>query len=86
MTTPLKAIGAMALSTLAIACSSQQNDVIASFSAQCKPISSPAVGETSIQGLTFVGSSIADAPFDTSASFSNHHFQNRCAARYGWFF
>ncbi|OOX31438.1 alkaline phosphatase [Vibrio parahaemolyticus] len=68
MTTPLKAIGAMALSTLAIACSSQQNDVIASFSAQCKPISSPAVGETSIQGLTFVGSSIADAPFDTSAA------------------
>ncbi len=67
MTTPLKAIGAMALSTLAIACSSQQNDVIASFSAQCKPISSPAV-ETSIQGLTFVGSSIADAPFDTSAA------------------
>lgn len=45
MTTPLKAIGAMALSTLAIACSSQQNDVIASFSAQCKPISSPAVGK-----------------------------------------
>ncbi len=68
MTTPLKAIGAMALSTLAIACSSQQNDVIASFSAQCKPISSPAAGETSIQGLTFVGSSIADAPFDTSAA------------------
>ncbi|HCH4308470.1 TPA: choice-of-anchor I family protein [Vibrio parahaemolyticus] len=68
MTTPLKAIGAMALSTLAIACSSQQNDVIASFSAQCKPSSSPAVGETSIQGLTFVGSSIADAPFDTSAA------------------
>ncbi|MFL1019016.1 choice-of-anchor I family protein [Vibrio parahaemolyticus] len=68
MTTPLKAIGAMALSTLAIACSSQQNDVIASFSAQYKPISSPAVGETSIQGLTFVGSSIADAPFDTSAA------------------
>ncbi|MFW1082302.1 choice-of-anchor I family protein [Vibrio parahaemolyticus] len=68
MTTPLKAIGAMALSTLAIACSSQQNDVIASFSAQCKPISSPAVGKTSIQGLTFVGSSIADAPFDTSAA------------------
>ncbi|MDF5277203.1 alkaline phosphatase [Vibrio parahaemolyticus] len=68
MTTPLKAIGAMALSTLAIACSSQQNDVIASFSAQCKPISSPAFGETSIQGLTFVGSSIADAPFDTSAA------------------
>ncbi|EGR2919217.1 alkaline phosphatase [Vibrio parahaemolyticus] len=58
----------MALSTLAIACSSQQNDVIASFSAQCKPISSPAAGETSIQGLTFVGSSIADAPFDTSAA------------------
>ncbi|WP_257878242.1 choice-of-anchor I family protein, partial [Vibrio parahaemolyticus] len=28
----------------------------------------PAVGETSIQGLTFVGSSIADAPFDTSAA------------------
>ncbi|MDW1892284.1 choice-of-anchor I family protein, partial [Vibrio sp. Vb1574] len=26
------------------------------------------VGETSIQGLTFVGSSIADAPFDTSAA------------------
>ncbi|ELA7014946.1 choice-of-anchor I family protein [Vibrio parahaemolyticus] len=68
MTTPLKAIGAMALSTLAIACSSQQNDVIASFSAQCKPISSLAVGENSIQGLTFVGSSIADAPFDTSAA------------------
>ncbi|MCX8798888.1 choice-of-anchor I family protein [Vibrio parahaemolyticus] len=68
MTTPLKAIGAMALSTLAIACSSQQNDVIASFSAQCKPISSPAAGETSIQGLTFVGSSIADVPFDTSAA------------------
>lgn len=68
MTTPLKAIGAMALSTLAIACSSQQNDVIASFSAQCKPISLPSVGETSIQGLTFVGSSIADAPFDTSAA------------------
>lgn len=68
MTTPLKAIGAMALSTLAIACSSQQNDVIASFSALCKPISSPAAGETSIQGLTFVGSSIADAPFDTSAA------------------
>ncbi|HCE4570512.1 TPA: choice-of-anchor I family protein [Vibrio parahaemolyticus] len=68
MTTPLKAIGAMALSTLAIACSSQQNDVIASFSAQCKPISSSAVGETSIQGLTFVGSFIADAPFDTSAA------------------
>ncbi|ELJ8818769.1 choice-of-anchor I family protein [Vibrio parahaemolyticus] len=68
MTTPLKAIGAMALSTLAIACSSQQNDVIASFSAQCKPISSSAVGETSILGLTFVGSSIADAPFDTSAA------------------
>ncbi|EGR0065634.1 alkaline phosphatase [Vibrio parahaemolyticus] len=58
----------MALSTLAIACSSQQNDVIASFSAQCKPISLPSVGETSIQGLTFVGSSIADAPFDTSAA------------------
>ncbi|HAS6587908.1 TPA: alkaline phosphatase [Vibrio parahaemolyticus] len=58
----------MALSTLAIACSSQQNDVIASFSAQCKPISSLAVGENSIQGLTFVGSSIADAPFDTSAA------------------
>ncbi|TOI54240.1 alkaline phosphatase [Vibrio parahaemolyticus] len=58
----------MALSTLAIACSSQQNDVIASFSALCKPISSPAAGETSIQGLTFVGSSIADAPFDTSAA------------------
>ncbi|HAS6866434.1 TPA: alkaline phosphatase [Vibrio parahaemolyticus] len=58
----------MALSTLAIACSSQQNDVIASFSAQCKPISSPSAGETSIQGLTFVGSSIADAPFDTSAA------------------
>ncbi|ELB2182525.1 TPA: alkaline phosphatase [Vibrio parahaemolyticus] len=68
MTNPLKAIGAMALSTLAIACSSQQNDVIASFSAQCKPISSPSAGETSIQGLTFVGSSIADAPFDTSAA------------------
>lgn len=28
----------------------------------------PPVGETSIQGLTFVGSSIADAPFDTSAA------------------
>ncbi len=68
MITPLKAIGALALSSLAIACSSQPEDTVASFATQCKPTTAPVTGETSIQGLTFIGTSVADAPFDTSAA------------------
>ncbi|MCS0453265.1 choice-of-anchor I family protein [Vibrio diabolicus] len=68
MITPLKAIGALALSSLAIACSSQPEDTVASFATQCKPTTAPVAGETSIQGLTFIGTSVADAPFDTSAA------------------
>ncbi|MCK8062714.1 choice-of-anchor I family protein [Vibrio sp. 1CM7H] len=68
MITPLKAIGALALSSLAIACSSQPEDTVASFAKQCKPTTAPVAGERSIQGLTFIGTSVADAPFDTSAA------------------
>ncbi|MEL7386004.1 MAG: alkaline phosphatase, partial [Pseudomonadota bacterium] len=68
MTTPFKAIGVLALSSLAIACSSQPDDSLPSFTAQCKASVAPVAGEASIQGLTFVGTSIADAPFDTSAA------------------
>ncbi len=68
MITPLKAIGVLALSSLAIACSSQPEDTVASFATQCKPTTAPVTGETSIQGLTFIGTSVADAPFDTSAA------------------
>ncbi|HHX8521265.1 TPA: choice-of-anchor I family protein [Vibrio diabolicus] len=68
MITPLKAIGALALSSLAIACSSQPEDTVTSFATQCKPTTAPVAGETSIQGLTFIGTSVADAPFDTSAA------------------
>lgn len=68
MSTPFKAIGVLALSSLAIACSSQPEDTLASFRAQCKATTAPIAGETSIQGLTLVGTSIADAPFDTSAA------------------
>ncbi|MFH4746717.1 choice-of-anchor I family protein [Vibrio harveyi] len=68
MTTPFKAIGVLALSSLAIACSSQPDDSLSSFAAQCKASVAPVAGETSIQGLTFMGTSIADAPFDTSAA------------------
>lgn len=41
---------------------------MASFATQCKPTTAPVAGETSIQGLTFIGTSVADAPFDTSAA------------------
>lgn len=41
---------------------------MASFATQCKPTTAPVTGETSIQGLTFIGTSVADAPFDTSAA------------------
>lgn len=68
MTTPFKAIGVLALSSLAIACSSQPDDSLSAFAAQCKASVAPITGETSIQGLTFMGTSIADAPFDTSAA------------------
>lgn len=68
MSTPFKAIGVLALSSLAIACSSQPEDTLASFRAQCKATTAPIAGETSIQGLTLVGTSMADAPFDTSAA------------------
>ncbi len=68
MSTPFKAIGVLALSSLAIACSSQPDDTLASFRAQCKATTAPIAGETSIQGLTLVGTSITDAPFDTSAA------------------
>lgn len=68
MSTPFKAIGVLALSSLAIACSSQPEDTLASFRAQCKATTAPIAGETSIQGMTLVGTSIADAPFDTSAA------------------
>lgn len=62
MSTPFKAIGVLALSSLAIACSSQPEDTLASFRAQCKATTAPIAGETSIQGMTLVGTSIADAP------------------------
>ncbi|WP_417876949.1 choice-of-anchor I family protein [Vibrio sp.] len=68
MSTPFKAIGVLALSSLAIACSSQPDNTLASFSAQCNATIAPVAGETSIQGLTLVGTSFADAPFDTSAA------------------
>ncbi|MGR5244620.1 choice-of-anchor I family protein [Vibrio sp. PNB23_22_6] len=68
MTTPFKAIGVLALSSLAIACSSQPEDASSSFSTQCKATVTPVIGASSIQGLTFMGTSIADAPFDTSAA------------------
>jgi uncharacterized protein YuzE len=68
MTAPFKAIGVLALSSLAIACSSKPDNTLASFSAQCKSTLAPVAGETFIQGLTFMGTSIADAPFDSSAA------------------
>ncbi|KII76174.1 choice-of-anchor I family protein [Vibrio renipiscarius] len=66
MTTPLKAFSTLALSTLAIACSSQSH--AQTFTTQCQPQPEPIVGKASISGLTYVGSAIADAPFDTSAA------------------
>ncbi|MGP8308468.1 choice-of-anchor I family protein [Vibrio sp. YIC-376] len=68
MTTPFKAIGVLALSSLAIACSSTPDNTLASFSAECKSTIAPVAGETSVHGLTLMGTSIADAPFDTSAA------------------
>ncbi len=68
MSTPFKAIGVLALSSLAIACSSQSASTQTSVTAQCKATIAPVVGETSIQGLTFLGTSIADAPFASSAA------------------
>lgn len=68
MITPFKAIGVLALSSLAIACSSTPDDTLASFGAQCKSTIAPVTGETSVHGLTFMGTSIADAPFGTSAA------------------
>nr|WP_164837305.1 choice-of-anchor I family protein [Vibrio alfacsensis] len=68
MTTPFKAIGVLTLSSLAIACASQPESSLSSFSEQCKTTQAPSVGDTAIQGLTFMGTSIANAPFDTSAA------------------
>ncbi|AXY03638.1 alkaline phosphatase [Vibrio alfacsensis] len=58
----------MTLSSLAIACASQPESSLSSFSEQCKTTQAPSVGDTAIQGLTFMGTSIANAPFDTSAA------------------
>ncbi|BBM66961.1 alkaline phosphatase [Vibrio alfacsensis] len=68
MTTPFKAIGVLTLSSLAIACASQPESSLSSFSEQCKTTQAPSVGDTAIQGLTFMGTSITNAPFDTSAA------------------
>jgi hypothetical protein len=45
MTTPLKAIGVLALSSLAVACSSQPDNSLSSFAAQCKASVAPVTGE-----------------------------------------
>ncbi len=68
MSAPYRAIGVIALSSLAIACSSQPESTLASYSLQCKATVAPATGETSIHSLTFLGSSVADAPFASSAA------------------
>ncbi|MGR5133791.1 choice-of-anchor I family protein [Vibrio alfacsensis] len=68
MTTPFKAISVLTLSSLAIACASQPESSLSSFSEQCKTTQAPSVGDKVIQGLTFMGTSIANAPFDTSAA------------------
>ncbi|MCA0934054.1 choice-of-anchor I family protein [Vibrio alginolyticus] len=68
MSTPYRAIGVIALSSLAIACSSQPESTLASYSSQCKATVAPVTGETTIHSLTFLGSSVADAPFASSAA------------------
>ncbi|WP_171758811.1 choice-of-anchor I family protein [Vibrio sp. RE86] len=68
MTTPFKALGVLALSSLAVACSSQPEKPVSSFAAQCKTSIAPTNGESSVRGLTFIGTSVANAPFDTSAA------------------
>lgn len=68
MSTPYRAIGVIALSSLAIACSSQPESTLASYSSQCKATVAPVAGETTIQSLTFLGTSVADAPFASSAA------------------
>ncbi|CAE6938399.1 hypothetical protein ACOMICROBIO_FLGHMIGD_03895 [Vibrio sp. B1FLJ16] len=68
MSTPYRAIGVIALSSLAIACSSQPESTLTSYSSQCKATVAPVAGETTIQSLTFLGRSVADAPFASSAA------------------
>ncbi|EGU33729.1 alkaline phosphatase, partial [Vibrio ichthyoenteri ATCC 700023] len=68
MKMPLKAMGAIALSALTVACSTNQNSATATLFEQCQSTTNPVVGETSISGLTYIGSAIADAPFDSSAA------------------
>ncbi|MEX3070628.1 choice-of-anchor I family protein [Vibrio alginolyticus] len=68
MSTPYRAIGVIALSSLAIACSSQPESTLASYSSQCKATVAPVAGETTIHSLTFLGTSVADAPFASSAA------------------
>ncbi|CAE6934339.1 choice-of-anchor I family protein [Vibrio sp. B1FLJ16] len=68
MSTPYRAIGVIALSSLAIACSSQPESTLTSYSSQCKATVAPVAGETTIQSLTFLGTSVANAPFASSAA------------------
>ncbi|MGR5236881.1 choice-of-anchor I family protein [Vibrio alfacsensis] len=68
MNTPFKAVGVFVLSSLAIVCPSQAKDIGSAISVQCKKSITPVAGKTPIQSLAFMGTSIANAPFDTSAA------------------
>ncbi len=74
MTTSVKALGILTLSALAVACSSTQTLQTKSpykgdaFNVQCNVPQTALEGETSISGLDYVGSFIANSPFDSSAA------------------
>lgn len=68
MNTTVKAIRVFALSSLAIACSVQAEEANTTYSLQCKPTNAPTSTGVPLKGLTFVGTSVANAPFNTSAA------------------
>ncbi|WP_194436441.1 choice-of-anchor I family protein [Vibrio fluminensis] len=75
MTTPFKAIGVLTLSALATACantkSTPNNLAIQCLNSSTNAKTSTTIGasnNTKVKGLTYVGTSIADAPFDSSAA------------------